>query len=82
MLQVGANFKKGGTKNPTCSVCKIGIKYDSQLLLCTKLKVNTIVYQIPQYDGLFGNNLDKKLAVVHLLKRNLEERNKLLKEQE
>ena len=37
---------------------------------------------IPQYDELFGKNLDQKLAVVHLLKRNLEERNKILKEQE
>ena len=78
MLQVGANFKMGGKKKPTCPVCKIGTEYDSQphLMLCPKLIVNT------QYDELFGNNLDQKLAVVHLLTRNLEERNKILKEQE
>ena len=35
----------------------------------------TAAIAIPQYDELFGNNLDQKLAVVHLLKRNLEEKN-------
>ena len=84
MLQVGANFKKGGKKDPTCPVCKIGTEYDSQphLMVCTKLSVHTLVNQIPQYDELFGRNLDQKLAIVHILKRNLEERNKILKEQE
>ena len=84
MLQVGANFKKGGKTNPTCPVCKIGTEYDSQphLMMCTKLSVHTLVNQIPQYDELFGRNLDQKLAIVHILKRNLEERNKILKEQE
>ena len=81
MLPVGANFKKGGNKNPTCPVCK-STEYDSQphLMLCTRLSVNTLADQIPQYDNLFGENLDQKLAVVHLLKRNLEERNRILKE--
>ena len=51
-------------------------------MLCSKLSVNTLVNQIPQYGELFGKNLDQKLAVVHLLKRNLGERNKILKEKE
>ena len=51
-------------------------------MVCTKLSVHTLVNQIPQYDELFGRNLDQKLAIVHILKRNLEERNKILKEQE
>ena len=84
MVQVGANFKKGKKVNPVCPLCKINSEYDSQphLMTCTKLNVNTLAKEkIPQYDNLLSKNLEKKLTVVHLLKKNFQERKRILSQQ-
>ena len=82
MVNVGANFKEGGKiKNPTCPVCKNPTEYDSQLhlMLCQTLNVNIVAGQkIPTYDDLFGKNLENRILVVQLLRRNYQKRNKLI----
>ena len=79
MVEVGANFKQG-VKHPICPVCHIG--YDSQyhLMLCTRLNENVVTSQdTPKYDDLFKPELNKKMAVVKILKENFQKRKNILK---
>ena len=78
MLAVGANYKAGNQK-PTCPICKIA--YDSQchLLVCEKLLENTICDNLPKYEDLFSQNLERKIAVVRILNENFKTREKILK---
>ena len=82
MVNVGANYKEGGKiKNPTCPVCKSPTEYDSQLhlMLCQTLNVNIVAgLKIPTYDDLFGKNLENRILVVQLLRRNYQKRNQLI----
>ena len=86
MLNVGANFKEGGRiLFPTCPVCKIPAEYDSQqhLMMCHSLNTNILTGQkLPNYDELFGKNLEKRMIVVDILKANFHKRNKVIKENE
>ena len=46
---------------------------------CVKLNQNDIVDEyIPAYDDLFSRNLEKKMIIVEILRKNLKERNKIL----
>ena len=81
MLLVRANFK-GSSKTLSCPICEKVTEYDSQahLLVCTILNHNVLTYvDLPNYDDLFGKNLEKKIAVVRLLKENFQKRSKILK---
>ena len=46
---------------------------------CVKLNQNDIVDEhIPAYDDLFSRNLEKKMIIVEILRKNLKERKKIL----
>ena len=49
-------------------------------MVCTRLNDNVVTSQtIPEYDDLFKPDLDKKMAVVKVLKENFQKRKKVLK---
>ena len=71
-----------GVKYPICPVCKIDTEYDSQyhLMVCTRLNENVVTsHTSPEYDDLFKPDLDKKMAVVKVLKENFQKRKEFLK---
>ena len=84
MVNVGANYKEGGRiKFPTCPVCLNPTEYDSQqhLLVCKSVNINIFTNQNPSsYDDLFGKNLENRMLVVNMLRKNYQKRNQLIKE--
>ena len=83
MINVGANYKQG-KKNPICPLCKLASENDTQkhLMWCTELNDNIVATKnIPEYDNLFKSSLNKKIAVVKILKENLKQRNKILEKE-
>ena len=80
MLPVGANFK-AQNPNPLCPLCKV--EYDSQihLLFCPKLlNINAVCKEVPNYDDLFSQNVEKQQKIANILWENIKKREKLLKE--
>jgi hypothetical protein len=48
-------------------------------MLCQTLNVNIVAgLKIPTYDDLFGKNLENRILVVQLLRRNYQKRNQLI----
>ena len=81
MLRVSSNY--GLTKN--CPVCKDINSRDSQehLLTCEKLApVNSLVQNIPKYDDLFGNDMEKFVIVLRNLQENFRKRKNLLEKED
>ena len=81
MLRVSSNY--GLTKN--CPVCKDINSRDSQEHLLTREKlatVNSLVQNIPKYDDLFGNDLEKFAIVLRNLQENFRKRKNLLEKED
>ena len=79
MLELKCNLKsKYSKKNLQCPL-KCNLE-DSQkhLLLCEKLEVNLITSQLPQYDDIYSENVDKQLKVGKILEERYRRRRKLL----
>jgi hypothetical protein len=49
------------------------------LLVCEELKeTDALVSEVPLYEHLFGNDLEKKLNISRILKSKMKERKKIL----
>ena len=82
MLAVGENYRQGNNFT-TCPLCQNYTEADSQLhlLKCVELNSETIVNtKFPVYEDLFGQNIERKLNVAAVLKKNYSERVKLINE--
>ena len=80
MVLVGENFKQG-RKSTICPLCKNVSESDSQqhLMICANLKLSYVVDEnIPNYEDLFSKSLEKKMIIVEILRKNLNERTKIL----
>ena len=80
MVLVGENFKQG-RKTTICPLCKNVSESDSQqhLMKCEKLNLSYVEDEIvPDYQDLFSKSLEKKMIIVEILRKNLNERTKIL----
>ena len=80
MLDIKSNYQ-GQHSDLSCPICDSQQDTQQHLLQCQKLKdENEIIKQIPEYDDLFGSNLDSKIMISRIIKLIFQERNKILKE--
>ena len=80
MLDIKSNYQ-GKYSNLNCPICDSQQDTQQHLLQCQKLKdENEIIKQIPDYDDLFGANLDSKIMISRIIKLRFQERNNILKE--
>ena len=67
MLDIKANFKQK-YENQDCIACKDEQETQEHLLKCSVLNdQNSVIQDIPVYEDLFGDILDKKILVSKLL---------------
>ena len=79
MLEVKCNFKNKYSENDLECPLKCTLN-DSQkhLLLCNKLEHHQIIEQLPQYEYLFSEHVNKQLKVGKILEERYKIRKKLL----
>ena len=75
MLKVGANYK-AGNPNPQCPLCKNNYDSQNHLLSCPELVGDKVCQEVPEYNDLFGENLEKMMTIVKCLKQNYKRREK------
>ena len=64
-----------------CPLCKVCEDTQEHLFVCSCLsKGSELVTNIPRYEDLFSEKLEKKVRIARIMKKKLEERNKVLKE--
>ena len=80
MLEVKANFKNKHA-DLLCVACNGCEETQEHIMSCNELKSRTnVVQDMPIYNDLFGNDLDKKVLVSKLIKENFTTKKKLEKE--
>ena len=80
MLDIKSNYQ-GKYSNLNCPICDSQQDTQQHLLQCQKLKEeNEIVKQMPDYDDLFGANLDSQLMINRIIKLRFQKRNKIVME--
>ena len=68
MLNLKSNFKQG-VSDISCSACKIEEESQRHLLQCTALADNSVLpNNVPQYDDLMGQDLQKVEAIGRILR--------------
>ena len=78
MVRVSKNYGQ----DKKCPVCKKDLE-DSQphLLVCEMLVKNTIMDEIPHYDDLFSEKLQKQVILIQMLNSNFKTRLQRLKKE-
>ena len=80
MLDIKSNYQ-GKHTELSCPLCETETDTQQHILQCDKLKIeNELIKKIPEYDELFGRNLDSKIMISRIIKSRFQERNKILKE--
>ena len=78
MLDIKCNYKNNHP-NLLCPVCKSEEDDQQHLLLCNRLKDFSVVDNLPIYEDIFGNNLEKLIVTARILKKKFETRKSILK---
>ena len=79
MLPVRTNYG-GSFSDNLCPLCKKIEDSQSHLLLCDSLvNQNILATSLPDYDHLFSSKVEDQVVIVKVLKKQLGERKKLLK---
>ena len=81
MLDVRTNYRGNYGKGDTlCTVCVQDENTQQHLLVCDELSTpNGVVKEVPSYEELFGDDLEKRLTISRILRQNYKIRKDILK---
>ena len=81
MVRVRTNYSQSH-KEHFCPICKDVSNKDTQphLLVCNKLvEENILAQEVPDYEHLFSDNLEKQVKIIQILQTNFKKRTRILK---
>ena len=81
MLDIRTNYRGNYAQGDTlCPVCVQEEDTQQHLLVCDDLgDPNAVVKEVPSYEELFGDDLEKRLTISRILKQNYKNRKDILK---
>ena len=81
MLDIRTNYRGNYAEGDTlCPVCVQEEDTQQHLLVCDDLgDPNAVVKEVPSYEELFGDDLEKRLTISRILKQNYKNRKDILK---
>ena len=80
MVRVRTNYSQSH-KEHFCPICKVVSNKDTQphLLVCNKLvDENILAQEVPDYQHLFSDNLEKQVKIIKILQTNFKKRTRIL----
>ena len=81
MLEVRKNFE-GKHSNTLCPLCEVEPDSQQHLMVCEKLEVSgALVESLPDYEDLFGNELEGKIGIARIMQEKFKLRKIMLKEE-